>query len=83
MTIVFSPQGWEDYIPCQGSNRAILRRINRIIDDTCRDDPYAGIGRPEKLRSEIDAWSRRIDNEHRLVDRVEGDDLLLQARHRY
>jgi len=30
------------------------------------------------------AWSRRIDEEHRLVYRVEGDDVvILQARYHY
>jgi toxin YoeB len=30
------------------------------------------------------AWSRRIDDEHRLVHIVNGDDLvILQARHHY
>ncbi|WP_430867549.1 Txe/YoeB family addiction module toxin [Demequina aurantiaca] len=84
MNIVFAPQAWDDYCHWQNADRAMLKRINKLVDDICRDDPYTGIGKPEKLRYEIEAWSRRIDSEHRLVYRVEGNDLLiLQVRYRY
>ncbi|MDN4475813.1 Txe/YoeB family addiction module toxin [Demequina sp. SYSU T00192] len=83
MNIVFSPQAWEDYQHWQTEDRKTLRRVNALIDAICRD-PYAGIGKPERLRYRIDAWSRRIDGQHRLVYRVEGQDLLiLQARYHY
>jgi len=54
------------------------------IDDIARD-PFDGIGKPEQLRHALaGAWSRRIDEEHRLVYVVEGDDIvILQARYHY
>ena len=83
MKIVFSPQAFEDYRHWQTTDRALLRRINRLIDDITRGDPHDGIGKPEPLKY-LDAWSRRINDEHRLVYRVVGDDLLiLQARYHY
>jgi len=83
MDVAFSPQGFEDYRFWQDTDRATLRRVNRLIDDITRDDPFTGIGKPEQLRY-LDAWSRRIDDTHRLVYRVEGDTLLiLQARYHY
>ncbi|MDR1851063.1 MAG: Txe/YoeB family addiction module toxin [Propionibacteriaceae bacterium] len=61
----------------------MLRRVNRLIDDICRDDPFEGIGKPEALKY-LDAWSRRIDLEHRLVYRIADEDLhILQARFHY
>ena len=33
MRIVFTPQGWEDYVHWQSADRAILRRVNRLLDD--------------------------------------------------
>ncbi|MDR1768330.1 MAG: Txe/YoeB family addiction module toxin [Propionibacteriaceae bacterium] len=83
MHIIFSPQAFEDYRHWQANDRQILKRVNTLIDDITRDDPYAGIGKPEALRY-LDAWSRRINDEHRLVYRVEhGDLLILQARYNY
>ena len=48
-------------------------------------EPFSGIGKPEPLKYGIaGAWSRRITDEHRLVHRVQDDDLLLlQARYHY
>lgn len=84
MRVVFAPQAWEDYRHWQDTDRNLLKRVNRLIDAAVRD-PYTGIGKPEPLKYGIPgAWSRRITEEHRLVYRVEGDDLLLlQTRYHY
>lgn len=84
MRVVFTPHGWDDYRYWLGADRDILRRINRLIDAVL-DDPYSGIGKPERLRHALaGAWSRRIADEHRLVYLVEGDDIvILQARYHY
>jgi toxin YoeB len=82
--LIFAPQAWEDYVYWQDTDRAILKRVNRLIDDALRH-PYSGIGKPEALKYGISgAWSRRITEEHRLVYLTEGDDLIiLQARYHY
>lgn len=84
MNVVFSPQAWEDYRHWQTADRAILTRINRLINETCRS-PYEGIGKPEPLKYGLSgAWSRRITDEHRLVYRVIGANLeIYQARYHY
>jgi toxin YoeB len=81
---VFTPNGWEDYVVWQSSDRTTLQRINRLLDDIARN-PFAGIGKPEQLRHALaGAWSRRIDEEHRLVYLIEGNDIvILQARYHY
>jgi toxin YoeB len=78
------PQGWEDYLWWHANDQATLKRINRLVDDALRDH-VAGIGKPEPLRHVLaGCWSRRIDEEHRLVCLVDGEDLVvLQARYRY
>ncbi len=84
MRVVFTPHGWDDYTHWQTTDRSILKRINRLIDDA-RRDPFTGIGKPEQLRHALSGtWSRRITEEHRLVYLVDGDDLvILQARFHY
>jgi toxin YoeB len=82
--LVFTPHGWEDYQHWVQTDRAVVKRINRLIDDALRD-PFTGIGKPEQLRHVLSgAWSRRITEEHRLVYLVDGDELvILQARYHY
>lgn len=84
MRLVFTPHGWEDYQHWVQTDRATLKRINRLIDDVLRD-PFTGLGKPEQLRHALaGAWSRRITEEHRLVYLVDGDDVvILQARYHY
>lgn len=84
MRLVFTPHGWEDYTHWQTTDRAILKRINRLVEEVLRD-PFEGIGKPEQLKHALaGAWSRRITDEHRLVYLVDGDDVvILQARFHY
>ena len=84
MRLVFTPQAWDDYVYWQRHDRALVLRINRLVDDALRH-PATGIGKPEPLKYGIaGAWSRRITEEHRLVYQLSGDDLvLLQARYHY
>jgi len=62
----------------------MLRRINALIKDI-RRDPFTGTGKPEPLKHALAGyWSRRIDDEHRLVYKVEGDSLYIaQPRYHY
>ena len=84
MRLVFTPHGWADYTHWQTADRAVVKRINRLIDDALRD-LSSGIGKPEPLRHILQgAWSRRITEEHRLVYLVDDEDLvILQARYHY
>jgi len=82
--LVFTPHGWEDYCYWQTTDKATLKRINQLITDVLRA-PFDGIGKPEPLRHVLaGCWSRRIDEEHRLVYKADGDDLIiLQVRFHY
>lgn len=72
MRLVFLPRGWEDYLQWQAEDPKMLSRINDLLRDTLRS-PFRGIGKPEPLRQNWAGWwSRRIDDEHRLVYRVTG-----------
>lgn len=84
MNVVFAPQTWEDYQHWQVTDRTLVKRINRLINEI-RRDPYDGIGKPEPLKYGLaGAWSRRITDEHRLVYRISAGNLqILQARYHY
>ena len=82
--IHFTPDGWVAYVWWQGQDRKTLKRINTLINATCRD-PFTGIGKPEPLVGNLSGyWSRRIDDTHRLV--YEADDaavLIIACRFHY
>jgi toxin YoeB len=84
MKIVFSSQAWDDYLHWQRTDRKVLRRINDLVREITRT-PFEGMGKPEPLRHALAGyWSRRIDDEHRLVYKIDGDAVLIaQARYRY
>ena len=82
--IRLDPAAWDDFLCWLGSNRKTARRITRLIAEIQRD-PFAGIGKPEPLRGELSGyWSRRIDDEHRLVYRADDHEVrILKARYHY
>lgn len=84
MKILFSSQAWDDYLYWQHTDRKTLKRINDLIKEITRT-PFQGTGKPEPLRHALAGyWSRRIDDEHRLVYTVEGHAVLIaQARYHY
>ena len=84
MKLVFAPAAWEDYLHWQETDRKMLKRINALIMETTRT-PFTGPGKPEGLKHALAGyWSRRINDEHRMVYRVEGDSLLIaQLRYHY
>jgi len=54
-----------------------INKINELLKDISRS-PYEGIGKPEALKFNYAGyWSRRIDEEHRLIYKVEQDEILI------
>jgi toxin YoeB len=82
--LIFSEHAWEDYLYWQRTDRNILQRINTLIREIQRA-PFEGIGRPEPLKHGLSGfWSRRINDEHRIVYKVEADSLFIaQLRYHY
>jgi len=82
--IIFSAQSWEDYLYWQQTDKQILKRINGLIKDIFRN-PNQGKGKPEPLRHALSGyWSRRINDEHRIVYKVKKDSLfIVQLRYHY
>ena len=84
MKLVFAEKAWEDYLYWQQTDKKILRRINALIKEIIRA-PFAGTGKPEPLKHALSGyWSRRINDEHRIVYKVQdGSVLIAQLRYRY
>jgi len=82
--LVFADAAWEDYLYWQQQDRKTVERINKLIRETQRE-PFSGIGKPEPLKHALAGfWSRRISDEHRMVYRIQGDELqIAQLRYHY
>jgi toxin YoeB len=82
MKFIFVEESWEDYLYWQKNDKNKLKRINELLKDISRN-PYHGIGKPEPLKYKYSGfWSRRINDEHRLIYQVKDDEILI-AKCRY
>ena len=83
--IVYLPRAQADLTYWKKSgNKGIQQRINKIIQSIL-ENPFEGIGKPEALKYDyIGWWSRRINEEHRLVYKVNEEEIIiLQMRFHY
>lgn len=84
MKLVFAEGAWQDYLYWQQQDKQMLRRINQLIQEIQRE-PFSGMGKPEPLKHALSGyWSRRLDDEHRIVYKVDDGNLLIaQLRYHY
>ena len=84
MRLVFDPKALEQLRYWTETDRRKATKILDLIETTLKS-PFEGIGKPEPLKFELaGCWSRRIDQEHRLVYKVEkGELVVLVCRYHY
>ena len=84
MEIVWQENAWEDYLFWQQNDKQKLKRINQLIRD-CQRNKFDGIGKPDPLKENLSGyWSIRIDNEHRLIYKIQENRLhIVQCRFHY
>ena len=69
-SLEFDPAAFEDLAWWVQHDRSQALRIIKLIRDIQRD-PFSGVGKAEPLKAELSGcWSRRIDQEHRIVYQV-------------
>jgi len=92
LRLTFASRAWEDYRSLSNrsglywplDDKALLKRVNALIKEIQRQ-PFEGIGKPERLKHGLSGyWSRRINDEHRIVYKLADDQLLIaQLRYHY
>lgn len=84
MNKFFTDESWADYVFWQENDKRFIKRINELIKEIERT-PFTGIGKPEPLKHHLSGyWSRRINEEHRIIYRVEQDRMIiLSCRYHY
>ena len=79
MNKTWSDNAWEDYLYWQTQDKKTLKRINELLRDIERD-PFRGKGKPELLKHEEQGyWSRRINDNDRLVYRIYNNQIEIAA----
>jgi toxin YoeB len=75
MKYIFVDESWEDYLYWQKNDKRMLNKINQLLKDISRT-PFSGLRKPEPLKYKYQGfWSRRINDEHRLIYRVTNDEI--------
>ena len=78
-TVSFHADAWRDFTACAATEPKLFERLVRLISEAARD-PFTGIGKPEPLRHQLKGWwSRRINDEHRLVYRVTDEAIVIAS----
>jgi toxin YoeB len=73
--VSFTQSGWEEYQYWLSQDKKTLRKINKLIDESCRTS-FIGAGKPEPLKENYSGyWSRRIDKQNRLIYSVSDTDI--------
>jgi toxin YoeB len=76
MNKLFTDEAWKDYLYWNETDKKQLKKINDLIKEIDRT-PYEGTGKPEALKQNLQGfWSRRIDHEHRIVYKIEDDQVV-------
>lgn len=71
--ITLSEQAQEDYaFFVKNGNVKIIKKIVTLLKEM-EEHPFTGTGKPEPLKFNLSGyWSRRINSEHRIVYKVNG-----------
>lgn len=75
--VAFHTLAFEQYNEWATSDKKMFERIRRLITESAKT-PFTGIGKPEPLRRNLKGyWSRRINDEHRLVYKVTDEQIII------
>lgn len=76
MKKLWEDDAWEEYKEQLNVDKKILKRINELIKDIERYGVLEGRGKPKKLKYR-EEYSRRIDEEHRLIYKVQNNIIII------
>lgn len=80
MKITFAEDGWSEYLYWQTQDKKIVKKINQLLQSIERDGALQGIGKLESLKyGKSGSFSRRIDEENRLVYEVSNDQIIVKS----
>ena len=79
MALIWKDEAWEQYLAWQLLDRKTLKKINSLLASVRRNG-YQLIGKVERLKGDLSGlYSARIDDKHRLVFYVRGEDVIIAS----
>jgi toxin YoeB len=77
--VAFHQEAFEQYNDWAKTDKKLFVRLERLIIETAKN-PFDGIGKPEPLKADLKGfWSRRINDEHRLIYKVTDEQIIIVA----
>ena len=77
--VAFHQEAFEQYSDWAKQDKKLFVRLERLIIETAKN-PFDGIGKPEPLKADLKGyWSRRINDEHRLIYKVTDEQIIIVA----
>ena len=77
--IIFTETGFSHYLYWQTEDKKTLQKINKLLKSIERDGAMKGEGKLEKLKHKKGEYSRRIDEENRLVYEFSAEYITVKA----
>lgn len=77
--ITFTETAFSQYLYWQAQDKRTLKKINRLLQSIDRDGSLNGIGKPEILKYLGGNYSRRIDEQNRLIYTIAEDTIIVKA----
>ena len=76
-SLQFTPTSFGQFTEWTTDDKRLFGKLLKLLDVVCRT-PFEGIGKPEPLKGDLaGCWSRRINEEHRLVYKVTNDFIII------
>lgn len=75
--ILFDSDAFQQYQQWIKTNKTVFLRISALILEIVKN-PFTGPGNPQSLKNEFKGyWSRKINDEHRLIYKVTEDSIII------
>lgn len=82
--LIWHDEAWKEYLQWLELDKKKFNKVNALLKEVMKTS-FEGTGKPEPLKGNLEGlWSRRIDQEHRLIYRVDSDNIVpAQCRGHY
>ena len=79
-SLVFEGNTWADYEQLRDKDKKMHNALRKLLKEMMRADPTSGLGKPEKLKHNLQGlWSRRLSQKDRLIYKFDDDYLYIFA----
>jgi len=79
-SLVFEGNTWASYEDLRKKDKKMHKALCRILKEMLRNEPSAGLGKPEPLKHNLAGlWSRRISQKDRVIYKYDDNSIFIFA----